>query len=92
MITEESSISLNNLKCILCICVVMIHCQISPASWADIVHMCTGGSFLVFAIIQKIIIDLFLDNTCVPVFFLLSGYFFFLKYNETYLPDDYDIQ
>lgn len=70
MISTKSSQTINSLKCILCISVVFIHSQITPMG---------GGNNLVFFKIQHFLADTFLDHTCVPLFFCISGYLFFLK-------------
>ena len=42
-------------------------------------------------IFQKVFSDVFLDHSCVPVFFFISGYLFFIKY-RFFGVEDYKIQ
>ena len=42
-----------------------------------------------FVIFQKILVSIFIGNLCVPLFFLISGYLFFLKNQQSYSLADY---
>lgn len=88
MLTKRSSIVLNNMKCILSVFVVMIHTQIMSSSWASL----GGADYKEYLIFQKVFSDVFLDHSCVPVFFLISGYLFFLKIRDDFSVDNYKNQ
>lgn len=81
MLSKESSNTINYLKCILCLGVVLIHSQFVPDQSA----LLGGGNFIDahwFNEFRIVFVDLFLDHTCVPLFFLVSGYLFFLKFDH----------
>ena len=76
-ITSYTSNLLDYLKCLLCIGVVLIHAQFTPkesllfgSEWLEIDYS-LFNSFIRFFTID------FLNNTCVPVFFSISGFLFF---------------
>lgn len=82
MLSKESSNTINYLKCILCLGVVLIHSQFVPGQSA----LLGGGKKFIdthcFNEFRIVFVDLFLDHTCVPLFFLVSGYLFFLNFNH----------
>lgn len=81
MLSKESSNTINYLKCILCLGVVLIHSEFIPGQSILI----GGGNFIdthCFNEFRIVFADLFLGHTCVPLFFLVSGYLFFLKFDH----------
>ena len=89
-LSDKSSNVINALKCILCIGVVFVHGQINvgeaqllgTGSWSG--QMADYSHFTLF---QELFANLFCDHVCVPIFFILSGFLFFLK-----MPDAFDIK
>lgn len=76
ILSNESSASINFLKVILSIGVVIIHSKIDPVSWTNLqfVNDCS-----IFAYFQKFFVSGFLGSSCVQIFFVISGYLFFLN-------------
>lgn len=95
MISQKSSVILNNLKIILPFFVVCDHLQVPrPITWFEF-HGELGGAisdYYQFALFQKIFADVFCGHCCVPTFFFISGYLFFLKYKDTFSERGYIIQ
>lgn len=79
--TERTSLEINVLKVICCIGVVCLHTSFTsiPVGKEDLV-VNGGGYFQFVSLLQHVL------KICVPTFFFLSGYLFFLNYN------DYDIK
>jgi len=81
ILTKKSSDTINILKCLLCIGIVFIHVYIRPgesklllgSSWK------LGESYQNFVFFQHVFIDLFLNHVCVPLFFCISGFLYFLS-------------
>lgn len=82
-LTYESSNTLNYLKCILCIGVVFIHARYFPD--LTVLGIQNIKEYKVYNAIDSYYNIEFLNCTCVPLFFLISGYLFF--YN---IPEQYD--
>lgn len=76
MISKQSSIIINNLKCILCIGVVYIH-----GFNLEEISSIMGGveNFSHFLQFEQWFRRGVLDATCVPMFFAISGFLFFCK-------------
>ena len=72
MISQESSNVISVLKCLLCIGVVCIHSTFNEDSLGV-----AGNDISLFVNFSNIFVYEFLDKTCVPVFFVISGYLFF---------------
>ena len=72
MVNQETSNVISVLKCLLCIGVVCIHSTFNEDSLGvsgnDISHFLIFSDFFVYD---------FLDKSCVPVFFVISGFLFF---------------
>ena len=49
-----------------------------------VVYRGGGGSYIVYNIVSRFFADNFLGHTCVPLFFCISGYLFFLNISESY--------
>lgn len=75
MLSKESSNVINLLKCMMCISVVYIHSQIVNRYTGGVIHCNTG----IYERFQHCFANTFLDHTCVPLFFCISGYLFFLN-------------
>jgi len=85
-LSKEHSLKISLLKFLLCIGVVMIHCQINPMSWSEIVG---GQNVTAFTVFQKVFANIILDNSCVPIFYTISGYFLFFRNQTSYSIADY---
>lgn len=83
-LSKSSSDSINLLKCLLCIGVVFIHTSFRPGestllfgtNWEE------GVDYLRIKLFLQIFVHLFLMQICVPLFFMVSGFLFFLKAPE----------
>lgn len=89
IIAKDSSAVLDYLKCLLCIGVVFIHSNFFP-NVKDVMEKLGyiyTEDYNTYQIIKNYFSSAFLDQTCVPLFFCISGYLFFLnipkKYNLT---------
>lgn len=71
-ISAPTSNVINFLKCILCVGVVCIHSGFDENSVGVY-----GHDLGVFYGFHKVFVMTFLDKTCVPVFFVISGYLYF---------------
>lgn len=78
-ISKESSDTINILKCILAIGVVMIHIRLSVIE-IDGENILLNGQFDSFNTFYRLIM-IFL-RVCVPVYFMISGFLFFMKAPE----------
>lgn len=81
-LTEQSSNSLNYLKCILCIGVVFIHARYSPD--ISMLGIQNNADYGVYNMIDIYFNQQFLNCTCVPLFFVISGYLFFNNIPEQF--------
>lgn len=85
-LTAQSSNVINTLKCFLCLGVVFVHGQMNLGSaylfgdmrWREVTE------YHNFRLFQTHFVSDFCDQVCVPVFFLLSGFLFFLKVPEVF--------
>lgn len=79
----SSSDTINLLKCVLCIGVVFIHAQFSPGESTLLLGQSWGGAdYKLVTQFMYVFSELFLNHICVPLFFSISGYLFFLKQPE----------
>lgn len=81
-LTDQSSNILNYLKCVLCIGVVFIHARIFPD--LSVIGVDNCEDYNVYYAINQYFREDFLNHTCVPLFFVISGYLFFLNIPETF--------
>lgn len=82
-LSVKSSNVINALKCVLCVGVVIVHGQMNVNSsqlLGDVVWR--GLDYQYFSMFQYVFAKCFLDKVCVPVFFVISGFLFFLKSPE----------
>lgn len=89
-LNKISSNTLNYLKCILCIGVVFIHAHFFPG-----LSILGGGNFdeyKVYIAIDSFFNAAFLNCTCVPLFFVISGYLFFLNLPDTFKIKSFEIK
>lgn len=81
-LNEISSNTLNYLKCILCVGVVFIHARFYPDLSVVGVNEFEGYKF--YNALDCYFNANFLNSTCVPLFFVISGYLFFLNIPELF--------
>lgn len=80
IISKTTSNTINLLKCILCIGVVFIHAQFRPGESVLLFDTKWGGvDYQHLTSFFRFFVDLCLDKVCVPLFFSISGFLFFLK-------------
>lgn len=84
LLSESSSNTINYLKCILCIGVVFIHARYFPD--LTVLGIQNTVDYCVYNAIDSFFNLQFLNCTCVPLFFVISGYLFFLN-----IPEQYDL-
>lgn len=83
LLSSESSNTLNYLKCILCIGVVYIHSLYSP-DVASAVRCGQVVDYQLYVLLDIIFRQNFLDETCVPLFFCISGFLFFCNVSDSF--------
>lgn len=76
-LNEKSSNALNYLKCILCIGVVFIHARYYPD--LSVLGIESLEDYYFYNTLDIYFNARFLNCTCVPLFFIISGYLFFLN-------------
>lgn len=81
-LNELSSNTLNYLKCVLCVGVVFIHARIFPD--LSVIGVENYEDYNIYNAINQYFREDFLNHTCVPLFFVISGYLFFLNIPETF--------
>ncbi len=81
-ISDNTSNTINYLKCILCIGVVFIHARFFPG--LSVVEIENTEKYNVYNAIDFYFNARFLNSTCVPLFFLISGYLFFINIPESF--------
>lgn len=78
-LSKESSDIINYLKCLLCIGMVYIHTPLNPNELSQLREV--KYSYIIGC---GDVISNFLDETCVPLFFIISGYLFFVGVEQNF--------